>query len=93
MVAKQLIRIRQFIDDNALVEIVFWEVAPPVRASQHGYKYRLAYVVDGQCVLRYDNEAGKGDHKHIGSDEVGISFESLEGLLSAFWDDVNNFKG
>jgi hypothetical protein len=63
MVAKQLIRIRQFIDDNAVVEIVVWEVAPPVPASQHGYKYRLACVVDGQCVL-----------------------------LSAFWNDVNNFK-
>lgn len=25
--------------------------------------------MDGNCVLRYDNEAGKGDHKHIGDDE------------------------
>ena len=28
-------------------------------------KYRLALVVDGLCVLRYDNETGKGDHRHI----------------------------
>ncbi|WP_455812713.1 toxin-antitoxin system TumE family protein [Pseudomonas graminis] len=42
--------------------------------------------------MRYDNEAGKGNHKHIGDKEVGISFESLEGLLSDFWGDVNNMK-
>jgi len=24
----------------------------------HDYKYALAYVVAGQCVIRYDNEAG-----------------------------------
>lgn len=27
-------------------------------------KYSLARVADGACVLRYDNEAGKGDHRH-----------------------------
>jgi hypothetical protein len=34
-------------------------------------------VVDGVCVLRYDNEAGKGDHKHIGTVETAYVFESL----------------
>jgi predicted transcriptional regulator len=28
------------------------------------------------CVLRYDNEAGKGDHKHIGTFETAYVFES-----------------
>ena len=37
-----------------------------MRGSTHDYKYALAYVVAGQCVIRYDNEAGKGDHKHFG---------------------------
>ena len=25
----------------------------------HGFKYRLALVADGICVLRYDNESGE----------------------------------
>jgi hypothetical protein len=32
----------------------------------HELWYRLALVVGGKCVLRYDNEAGKGDHRHVG---------------------------
>ena len=31
----------------------------PMMAS--GYKYRMALIEAGVCVLRYDNEAGKGD--------------------------------
>jgi len=44
--------------------------APLAGSSAHGYKYRLAFVVDDECVLRYDNEAGKGDHKHIDAKEA-----------------------
>jgi hypothetical protein len=25
----------------------------------------LAYIANQRCVLRFDNEAGKGDHKHL----------------------------
>jgi tRNA (Thr-GGU) A37 N-methylase len=39
------------------------QAVPP---STHAFKYRLAYVVGGECVLRYDNERGKGDHRHAG---------------------------
>ncbi len=47
------------------MELRIWQVPQPVRASKHGFKYSLAYVEKGVCVLRYDNEAGKGDHIHI----------------------------
>lgn len=52
------------------MELVIWRVPDPVRGSAHGLEYRLALVVDGVCVLRYDNEAGKGDHKHVGEREM-----------------------
>ena len=52
--------------DRAFAELVVWAVPRPVRGNVHAFKYRLALVVDGMCVLRYDNEAGKGDHKHLG---------------------------
>jgi Family of unknown function (DUF6516) len=45
---------------------VVWRVPEPVRGSRHGFKYRLALVSEETCVLRYDNEAGKGEHKHVG---------------------------
>ena len=41
------------------------------------WRNRLAYVVRGVCVLRYDNEAGKGDHRHFGSGERPYVVEFL----------------
>jgi hypothetical protein len=41
--------------DSSFAEIVVWEVPHPLEGSAHSYKYRLAFVVDGVCVLRYDN--------------------------------------
>jgi hypothetical protein len=56
----------------------------------HRFKYRLALVADLVCVLRYDNEAGKGDHRHIGGVEKGYRFVDLETPLADFWNDVES---
>jgi hypothetical protein len=55
-------------------------------------KYRLALVIEGLCVLRYDNEPGKGDHKHVGDKEGEYIFTTAETLLDDFWKDVNNWR-
>jgi hypothetical protein len=70
-------------------ELVVWQVPEPVPGSTHSYKYRLAYVVDGICRVRYDNERGKGDHRHLDDVEKPYVFRGLERLLSDFWRDVN----
>lgn len=62
--------------------------APPIPGSVHNFKYRLALVMNGECVLRYDNERGKGDHRHIGSHEEQYAFTTLEALIRAFNQDV-----
>lgn len=56
--------------------------------SEHGFKYRLALIVDGTCVLRYDNERGKGDHRHIEGREEPYTFTSAELLVREFLADV-----
>ena len=48
--------------------------------------------VDGICVLRYDNEAGKGDHRHIGKTEKHYNFTTPEVLLTDFWSDVDRWR-
>ena len=53
-------------------------------ASAHRFKYRLALVVNGECVLRYDNEAGKGDHRHIHGREEPYAFVDIDRLLADF---------
>lgn len=60
-----------------------------VPGSLHLLKYSLALIIRGVCVLRYDNEAGKGDHKHIGDVEMPYSFTTPADLIADFWRDVD----
>jgi hypothetical protein len=92
MKAEVLHHERYVLDENAFVEIVIWRVPRPVRGSRHRFKYRLALVTDGACVLRYDNEAGKGDHRHIGNVETSYRFVTYDKLLSDFWADVERWR-
>jgi len=39
-------------------------------------------------VLRFDNEAGKGDHKHLDEIEVAYMFTNLDTLQADFWAEI-----
>jgi hypothetical protein len=87
MKAREVFRIKQAFGAG-IVEIVIWQVPAPVPPSEHPYKYRLVYVVDGQRILGYDNERGKGDHKHIGQHEDPYRFISPQQLMADFMTDL-----
>jgi hypothetical protein len=88
MKAAPILNDREWLGHDAFVELVIWRVPAPIAGSSHLFKYRLAYVIQNRCVLRYDNEAGKGDHKHIGEREVPYTFTTIDALLGDFWADV-----
>lgn len=88
MKAVELFRTRIVYTAHAFAEVVLWRVPVPVKGSLHAYKYRLAYVVKGICVVRYDNEAGKGDHRHFGAKESNYSFTTADALLADFQRDI-----
>jgi hypothetical protein len=90
MDAELLLRKRLGFSETAFVEILIWQVPKPVHGSAHSFKYLLALVAESVCVLRYDNEAGKGDHKHVGDREAAYRFTDLDGLQADFWQDVEN---
>lgn len=92
MKAEALAQERYILAEDAFVEIVIWRVSQVLKGSSHQFKYRLAPVVAGECVLRYDNEAGKGDHRHVGDVESTYSFSSYEKLLADFWADVEAWR-
>ena len=92
MKAVLLIRERLAFPDGCLAEIVIWRVPKPVPPSTHSFKYRLAYVVNGERVAGYDNERGKGDHRHIGSREERYWFVSIDRLLERFAADIENIR-
>lgn len=91
--ARLLKKERHTLPGGSFVEVVIWQVPEPLEGSAHDFKYRLAYVAGETCVLRYDNEAGKGDHKHVGRVEVPCAFITLEQLVDDFWNDVFKLRG
>ena len=92
MKAEALTQERHVLAEDAFAEVVVWRVRRSVKGSTHQFKYRLALVVAGECVLRYDNETGKGDHRHVGDVETSYSFRSYERLLADFWADVDAWR-
>jgi hypothetical protein len=92
MKAKLLLKQKIILHEKAFVELVIWKLPAASTGSLHLFIYRLAYVVEGVCVLRYDNETGKGDPRHIGKKETPYRFSTPEKLLEDFWNDVEKFK-
>ena len=92
MKAKLVFKDKLKVSDRCFAELVIWQVPTALKGSFHDYKYRLAFVVDEVCVLRYDNEVGKGDHKHIGNREYEYAFTTLKALREDFLADVERLK-
>jgi len=92
MRAELLLDERHVLSETVFAEIVVWRVLAPVQGSAHQFRYRLALVANGVCVLRYDNEAGKGDHRHAGETEERYRFKSAQQLLVDFWADAEDWR-
>ncbi|MER0202297.1 MAG: hypothetical protein DU480_00235 [Nitrosomonas sp.] len=88
----ELLRQRIVFSKNQFAELALWRLAQLVMESRHSFKYRLAYVVNGKCVLRYDNEAGKGDHRHWDNQEIKYEFTTPEQLLADFQQDIERWN-
>ena len=87
MAARLLFHKKQRYRDG-IVEIVIGQLPQADTERPHGLKYRLVYVRDGKRVVGYDNERGKGDHKHIADQELPYRFNRVRDLVRDFWADV-----
>jgi hypothetical protein len=88
MKAELLYRFEQDFDDGAMVRMVIWEVPSPVPPSEHPNKYRLVYLENGLRVIGFDNERGKGDHRHDEDVESPYCFVDVPTLIKDFIDAV-----
>ena len=88
MKAVQLVCTRITYTASAFADMTLWRVPKPIAGSHHGFKYRLVYVVDGVCVIRYDNESGKGDHRHVEGRESPYAFTTPDQLITDFQRDI-----
>jgi hypothetical protein len=77
-----------------MIEMVIWQLPFATRERPHALKYRLYCGEAGECIVRYDNEAGKGDHRHFGeAGEMAYQFESVDRLLQDFREDCARLSG
>ena len=74
--------------DGAVVEMTIWKVPGPVLGCVHAFKYSLFYGYPGERVVGYENERGKGDHRHYGNEESDYVFSDPDQLTRDFGADI-----
>ena len=89
--AELLLRTRTVVH-GGVVEMVVWRVPGPVPPSHHSFKYRLVFIRGGERIVGYDNERGKGDHKHLRIREMRYRFVDVDTLIRDFLEDVEAIK-
>jgi hypothetical protein len=92
MKASLLARSKEVRDDGSIVEVVIWELPEPVPPCVHRFKYRLFYGTPSEERVRYDNERGKGDHRHVAGKEEPYVFASIDCLLDDFECDIQDWS-
>lgn len=93
MTAEQIFYDRMDLPDGSIIEMVIWKLPAPVLGGRHSLKYRLYYGRNGERLIGYDNERGKGDHRHLGSLEEPYLFTTVEALVSDFIAQVKQERG
>ncbi len=94
MAATLLYQERFIYADGTIREMVIWRLPRMSKDRRHGLNYRLYYgLADGACLVRYDNEIGKGDHRHYGSREQSYRFVDVETLVRDFLADIAKLRG
>jgi len=93
MAAKLLYREKYIYSDGAIREMVLWQLPDKKPDRPHGLKYRLYYGLrGGTCLVRFDNESGKGDHKHVGGLEESYRFIDVETLVADFLAEIEKAR-
>lgn len=91
--AELIFHSKRVYDDGAIVELKIWALPGPVLGSAHRLKYSLYYGQGGVRLVGYDNERGKGDHRHYEGREAPYPFTTVERLVADFETDVKRLRG
>ena len=83
-----LYRDKAVLPDGAIVEMTIWRLPQPAPGRPQGLKYSLFYGRAGERIVGYDNEIGKGDHRHYREREEPYAFTDVETLVADFLADL-----
>lgn len=90
--ARRVFYRKRYYEDGAIAELTPWLVPRPVRGSDHPFKYSLFYGRPSVRLVGYDNEPGKGDHRHYEGREEPYMFTTAERLIRDFLADVRRMR-
>lgn len=93
MKARLLQKSKEEFSGGVIVETVVWELTEATPDRPHSLKYRFYCGKNDECIVRYDNEAGKGDHRHYGTDEELYCYTTFTQLVEDFLTDVERLTG
>ena len=93
MKAELIFRDSYIYHDGAIREMVIWRIPITEPERPHGLKYRLFYGYPQKCLVRYDNERGKGDHRHYMGTESLYRWVSVQQLVLDFQKDIDELRG
>ena len=92
MKARLLLHRKRVFADGGILEMKLWDVPVAVTGSLHSLKYSLFYGIDGRRLIGYDNEAGKGDHRHYGEHEEDYQWRGPRVLMADFLADLRRIR-
>jgi len=72
--------------------MTIWQLPQPSQERPHGLKYSLFYGDKDGRLVGYDNESGKGDHKHLRQVETRYKFVNVETMVADFLADVERIR-
>jgi hypothetical protein len=75
-----------------ITEIRIWLVAKTDH-TPYGFKYSLVYIERGVRIVGYDNERGKGDHRHFDGEETPYCFVDVDSLIEDFSHAIALWRG
>jgi hypothetical protein len=90
--ARQVLSRKLANNDGSILQLVIWELPEPLIGSSHCYKYRFYFGRDGIPIVRYDNERGKGDHRHYEGKQEFYIYIDLDTLLQDFLNDLARYE-
>ena len=79
--------------DGTIIDIKIWRLPKPSPERPHSLKYSLFYGRAGERIIGYDNETGKGDHRHYRALEMDYRFTGLDKMMADFFDDIARERG
>ncbi len=95
MKARLILDTKTVLSDGRIIQRKVWSLPQPTQDRPYALKFRFYCGKAGKTIVRYDNESGKGAHRHVGVDEIetAYKFVSLVQLLKDFEHDIIQLSG